>query len=83
MRKSLSYTLCLAAIGQLVLVPTCVSAKSSRSEITVTKQTDKASSKRETGSSCNRVSGSGGNCLPGPPPGGPVPLPYPTSVIHR
>jgi hypothetical protein len=29
-------------------------------------------------SSCARESG--GTCLPGPPPGGPIPMPYPT---HR
>ena len=32
-------------------------------------------------SSCNRVSGS--TCLPSPPPGGPVPLPYPTNGVRQ
>ncbi len=33
-------------------------------------------------SSCSRVSGSG-TCLPSPPPGGPVPLPYPTTGVRQ
>ena len=58
-------------------------AKVNVKDISVTKKTDKSSAKLmmsapASKSTCARESG--GTCLPGPPPGGPIPMPYPT---HR